>query len=281
MKTKKILTGYLVFSILAGIGLAVWRTVLLYRYFDPYNNEFTYAANAPLKTLGYVMLIALLLVCSSAIFLQKKTYSPFTASRNAYSVFASSLTGCLFAAAGILALIYYSDALFASNGTAAFRLLLLIALITLFLSAVYFIISASSRYAGTSIKKVFALFPMIFATAYLGAAYLSPDFVFSDSNDLLRNVSLAALVLFFIQESRACFYQVSDVFRFPFAVAALVCLITYELPNLFVTAFWEMELTYMTMFELVECGVIFYIIACARNMISHIELPEPQQETVS
>ena len=42
-----------------------------------------------------------------------------------------------------------------------------------------------------------------------------------------------------------------------------------------------MELTYMTMFELVECGVIFYIIACARNMISHIELPEPQQETVS
>lgn len=272
--------GYLAFALLAGIGLAIWRTVLLYQYFDPYNHEFTLAAREPLDLLGYVMLAVLILTFTSVIFTHKKTYIPFTASSNAYSVFTSSLTGCLFAASGILSLIYYASDIFASNGTAVFRILLLLALLSLFLSAVYFIISASARYDKAPIKKVFALFPMTFATTYLGAAYLSPDFSFSDSNDVLRNVALAALVLFFIQEARSCFYRTTDAMRFPFSVAALVCLIAYALPTLFVTAFWEMEFTYMTMFDLVECGVIFYIIASVRNMILHLA-PEEKEKTTA
>ncbi len=277
MKTKKIMTAYLVFAILCGIGLAVWRTVLIYRYFDPYNNEYTLAAREPLQMLGYSVLAAVLIALTAGIFLYKREFAPFTVSATHYSVFASSLTGFLFGAAGLLSVIYYSSDIFTKDGTAIFRILLMASFFLLFLSAVYFIISASARYDGTTVQKAFAFFPTVFVTVYLGASYLSPDFVFSNMNDILRNVSLAALVFYFIQETRANFYGKSEPSRFVYALVALICVITYEVPNLIVTAFWEMELTHMTMFELVENGIILYLIACACAMISHIKPTEKKQ----
>ncbi len=276
MKTKKIMAGYLIFAILAGIGLSVWRTVLLYRYFDPYNNEYMLHAREPLRALGYVMLACTVIALTAFIFVRKREFSMFTSSANQFSVFASSLLGFLFAASGILTLLYYPDKIFASEGTVFFRILLLAAFVSLFFSAIYFILSASTRYDGTKIKKAFSFFPTLFSVTYLSAAYLSPDFLFSNSNDILRNVSLAALVFFFIQETRSSVYDGIDPARFPIAVAALICVITYELPNLIVTAFWEVELTYMTMFELVECGIIIYLISCARSMIKSLK---PQEKT--
>jgi hypothetical protein len=277
VKTKKIMTAYLVFSVLVGIGLAIWRTVLIYRYFDPYNNAYTLGAKDHLQTLGYVMLAAVLIALTASIFLYKREFEPFQLSATHYSVFASSLTGFLFGAAGLLSVIYYAADIFTKDGTAVFRILLMLSFFLLFLSAVYFIISASARHDDAKSKKAFAFFPTLFVTAYLGASYLSPSFTFSNMNDILRNVSLAALVFYFIQETRASFYGKSDPSRFVCALVSLICVITYELPNLIVTAFWEMELTYMTMFELVENGIILYLIACACAMISHIKPTEKKQ----
>lgn len=280
MKTKKIMTGYLAFSILAGIGLSIWRTVLLYQYFDPYNDAYTLTAKAPLQTLGYVMLACVAITLTSALILRKKEFEPLTASTNHFSVFASSLLGCLFAAAGILALIYYPDKLFASEGTLIFRVLLIAAYISLFFSAIFFIISASARYDDTKIKVLFSVFPALFSVTLLSASYLSPDFVFSNSNDLLRNVALSSLVLFFLQEARSVFYGKIEPLRFTFAVTALVCVMAYEIPTVIVTAFWEMELTYMTMFELVECGAIIYMIAASCSMISSLRTNERKCEEI-
>jgi hypothetical protein len=50
--------------------------------------------------------------------------------------------------------------------------------------------------------------------------------------------------------------------------------IAYELPTVIVTAFWEMEMTYMTMFELIECGAIVYMISTACSMITALSKPE-------
>lgn len=271
------MTAYLIFSVLSGIGLAIWRTVLIYRYFDPYNNEYTLGTRDSLQTLGYVMLAAVLIAFTAGIFLYKREFEPFHLSATHYSVFASSLTGFLFGASGLLSVIYYASDIFTEDGTAIFRILLMLSFFLLFLSAVYFIISASARYDDTKIKKAFAFFPTLFVTVYLSASYLSPDFTFSNMNDILRNVSLAALVFYFIQENRASFYGKSEPSRFVFALVALICVITYELPNLIVTAFWEMELTHMTMFELVENGIMLYLIACACAMISHIKPIEKKQ----
>ena len=77
MKTKKIMTAYLIFSVLSGIGLAIWRTVLIYRYFDPYNNEYTLGTRDSLQTLGYVMLAAVLSAFTAGIFLYKREFEPF------------------------------------------------------------------------------------------------------------------------------------------------------------------------------------------------------------
>ena len=272
------MTSYLVFSILAGIGIAVWRTALLYQYFDPYNNAYTSVAKAPLQALGYIMLACIIVALTSALFLYKKDFDTFTTSGNQLSVFASSFLGCLFAAAGVLALIYYPEKLFAKNGTPIFRVLLMVAFISLFFSAIFFIISASARYDKTGIKEFFSVFPALFAVTLLSASYLSPDFVFSNQNDVLRNVALAALVLYFLQEARAVIYGKTESLRFTFTVIALICVIAYELPTVIVTAFWEMELTYMTMFELVECGAIIYMIATACSMIAALQKPMTEPE---
>ncbi len=278
MKTKKIMLGYLIFSLLAGVGLAVWRTVLLYRYFDPYTNRFPLDAGESLDTFGYAMLACLILAATSAAFLYGKECKPFTASSNHVSVFASSLLGCIFAAAGTLALIYYAQEIFSEQGLVFQRLLLILTLVSIFFSALCFILGASSRYDGTTLKKALSFFPALFSVSYLGAAYLSPDFLFSDSNDILRNVAIASLVFFFIQETRTCFYNKTDNIRFPFTLAMLICLFAYALPTFIVTAFWEMEMTYMTMFDLVECGVLIYGVAVAVSMITTVQKKEPKPE---
>ena len=268
------MTGYLVFSILAGLGIAIWRTALLYRYFDPYNNAYTHAAKSNLQTLGYIMLVCIVVAFTSALVLRKKNFDTFTASGNQLSVFASSFLGCLFAAAGVLALIYYPEKLFSKEGTPIFRTLLMIAFISIFFAAIFFIISASSRYDKSKIKEFFSIFPALFAATLLSASYLSPDFVFSNQNDVLRNVALAALVLYFLQEARAVLYGKTEPVRFTLTIVALICVIAYELPTVIVTAFWEMEMTYMTMFELIECGAVIYMIATALSMITALRTTE-------
>ncbi len=276
LKTKKILLGYLLFSLLAGVGLAVWRTVLLYQYFDPYTNRFPLDAGDSLDAFGYVMLACLILAATSAAFLHGKECKPFTSSSSPISVFASSLLGCIFVAAGTLALVYHAQEIFSGTGVVFQRLLLILALVSIFFSALYFILSASARYDGTTLKKALAFFPSIFAVSYLGAAYLSPDFLFSDSNDVLRNVAIASLIFFFLQETRTCFYGKTDNIRFPFTLFMIICLFAHTLPTLIVTAFWEMEMTYMTMFDLAECGVLIYGIVVAVSMSSTVRKKEPE-----
>ncbi len=275
MKTKKILTGYLIFSLLAGLGLAVWRTILLYRFYDPYADKFTHAANIHLDAMGYTMLACLVLLFSSAFLLRGCKFRHIETSAHQVSVFASSLLGCLFVAAGVLSLVYYGKEMF-TVGTPFYRILLALAVICAFVCALYFFLSATSRFDGTRLKKGLSFFPTLFATAYLGAAYLSPDFVFSDSNDILRNVALAALVFFFIHETRAAFYGKSESLRLPFAFTVLTALLAHVLPMLIVTAFWEMELSFMSLLDLILCGAAIYAVGTARTLIIGLL---PKEET--
>ncbi len=280
MKTKRILTGYLIASVLIGIGLAVWRTVLLYKYFDPYNDRFPFSANDSLDAFGYVMAGLILLSLTAFIFLYKKEFQMSSVSAHQFSIFASSLCSCLFAASGVLSLIYYANELFSAVGTPFYRVTLLLSLFSLFLASPYFLLAASSRFEEHPAKKLFAFFPAVFAVSYLMASYLSPDFLFSDSNDILRNVSLAALTFFFIYEMRMNFYGKNSSSRFVFSLVAIIALIAYFIPNLITTAFWEMELSFTTMFELAECGAIVYAIASARAMIKGLSRKEESSAAV-
>ena len=67
--------GYLASALVAGGALAVFRTVLLYRYFDPYNNEYSADAKFSISLLGYLLLAAILLMATSYFLLRKKDFS--------------------------------------------------------------------------------------------------------------------------------------------------------------------------------------------------------------
>ncbi|MBQ9747890.1 MAG: hypothetical protein IJV98_03815 [Clostridia bacterium] len=270
MKNKRILTAYLVSAVFVGIGLAVWRTVLLYRYFDPYTGEFSAAAHAPLETYGYVLLACILLTFTASVFLRKKSIAPFTASSSQFSVFASSFLGCLCAASFVLLMIYFPKKLFSAEGTALHRTMLPLTALFLLFTALYFILNASARCDGHRAKRLLGFAPTLFALCYLFAVFTDSSFLSGNSNDRLRCVSLIVLAFFFIQEMRSCFYGKSEGFRFPVSLMTVIVLGAFEIPNLIVTAFWDMDITYMTMVEFTEVGALLLAIATARSMIGAV-----------
>lgn len=116
MNKRKIMIAYTAAAIAAGIALAVWRMVLIYRYYDPYNGEFSRDADTMLKALGYVTLGVVLLMFTSYFFIRKESFERFSASSNQVSVFSSSLCGFVFVAVGILIVVYYGGSVFGRSG---------------------------------------------------------------------------------------------------------------------------------------------------------------------
>ena len=55
---------------------------------------------------------------------------------------------------------------------------------------------------------------------------------------------------------------------------------TYMVPLLALTAFWEIPLTLESLFEAVECGAVFYIFAVLYTMISALKKKSAAEESV-
>ncbi len=284
MKTKKFMTAYLIYALVVGVGLAVWRTILLYRHFDPYNNQFNAAAHSSMELLGTITLAAILLSLTSVVVLRRKEFDVFTASGSQFSVFASSFLGCLCAAGFLLVIFYYPKVIFAGEGSGFHRAMAMLALFLIVFVSIYYIISASARYDGTKAKKALVFFPTLFSVAYLFAVFTDPAFTVGNSNHQFQCVSLSVIVLYFIQEMRTGFYGKSEQFRFPVVLITVISICVYELPNLIVTAFWEMSITYQTMFEFAEVGVLICAVAAARAMIGAVKdrpTEEPKTENTA
>jgi uncharacterized membrane protein len=247
--------AYLASSLVIGIGLAVWRIVLMFQYYDPYNNEYASQAKAPLQTLGYVIAFALLLMATSYFFIRKNRFENLPASCNQISVFASALLGFVFLAVACLIALYYAKELFAQTSATTFRFLRLTSFALLFPSALYFIINATSR-CSEKMKKVFSFFPTLFAVIFLATSYINPIYNYTDPNHNLCNISICSLVLFFLFETRACATNRTDATRFVFSLIALVCTLVYILPIFILMAFWELSTGLDLLFEAVECGAL-------------------------
>ena len=273
MKTKKILTVYLAGAVAAAIGLAVWRTVLLYRYFDPYTGEFSSASFSSMKTLGYTVFALLLLAFTSLIFFRKHDFEALGTSGSQLSVFASSFLGCLCFASFLLALGYHRERIFADTQTLRGKLLP-IALFLLIPCALHFIADASARFERMQSRKLLGIFPTLFSLFYLFSVFTDTKLHQGHSNNRLQCVALAVLAIFFIQEMRAVFYGKTDLMRFPAALAAIITLGVYELPNLIVTAFWDTDITHMTVLEFTLAGALILAVANARLVIRAVKKKE-------
>jgi hypothetical protein len=78
-------------------------------------------------------------------------------------------------------------------------------------------------------------------------------------------------VLFFLFETRACATNRTDATRFVFSLIALVCTLVYILPIFILMAFWELSTGLDLLFEAVECGALFYIVAVLCSMIQAVK----------
>ena len=271
MNSRKIMITYTSVSIAAGLSLAIWRAILMYRYYDPYNNEFSKEAEPLLATLGYVTLGVILIMFTSYFFIRKETFERFSASSNQVSIFSSSLCGFIFAAVGILMIVYYAKAIFHATGGWFFQMSQIISFFSLFGAAAYFIFSASVGYCESKIKKALSFFPALWALFYLTTSYINPNYLFNDPNRIFCNISIAALLLFFLYETRNTVSSPQNPMRFALSLVAMVCVLVYAVPLFTLTAFWEISLTSASLFEAVECGAVFYIFAVLYTMITSVK----------
>lgn len=280
MKKKTIMILYAVFALAAGIGLAIWRMLMLLQYFDPYKGEFSGAEKPIMRVFGYVTLAVILCLASSGFVLRKTEFRPFSTSDNQVSVFSVSICGFVFLAAGILLSVYFGGGIFRATGGAFFRVAQLISYFALFGAAAYFIFSASVKRSDTKARRLLSILPTVFALAYLAASYINPAYIFNDPNRILCEVSLAALLLFFLLETKNTISTPSGATRYAVSLIAMTLVSAYILPLLLGVAFWEIVPTKETAFEMVGCGALFTIFSVLYTMTLSVKEPSADGQEV-
>ena len=280
MRIKKFLLGYFALSVLSGIVLAVWRTVLMVRYYDPYKNEYALEASGSLKAIGLTMLILFILFATAAIVMKKFEFKPFAASDHQTSVFTSALLGFVFLAIGIFISLYLNTIL-ENFQFPLFRYAQLASYALLFLCAVYFILNATGNPRFEPIKKALSFIPPLWGVAYLLASYTNPAYNYKDFNHTLCNVALCALILFFLYDAKTVAMKKATTAYFVFSLISLTASMVYIIPTFVLLAYWELSSGIHYLFEAVLLGALFYTFACTRSLCKNVqirEIPAPTQE---
>ena len=277
MRIKKLLLGYTLFSVLAGIGLAVWRTVLMLRYYDPYNNEYAADADAALSAIGFSLLLVFIILATSAIVLMRFEFKPFSASEHQSSVFTSALLGFVFLAIGAFVSLYMKSVLEAVSFP-LYKYSQFISYVLLFFCAVYFILNAAGHPRFESSKKKLAFIPPVWGIAFLVASYVDPAYNYKDFNHTLCNVAICALVFFFLYDSKMVITGKATIPYFVFSLISLTASMVYMIPTFVLLAYCELSSDLNHIFEAVLLGSIFYTCTCLRTLCKNVQLREKKTE---
>ena len=279
MRIKKLLLGYILFAVLSGLALAVWRTVLMLRYYDPYNNEYTIEAAVPLKSMGFILFFIFAVLATSAIVLVGYEFKAYAPSEHQSSVFTSALFGFVFLAIGVFVSLYLQTIL-ADQAHPLYRYMQLIAYALLFLCAAYFILCAAGNPRFEQSKKFLSLIPPIWCVAFLVSSYLDPMYNYKDYNHILCNVAISALAIFLLYDSKMVATGKATLAQFVFALISLVASMVYMLPTFVLLAYWELSSGLNQIFEATLLGALFYVAACLRNLcktVCVLEKKKPEE----
>lgn len=280
MRIKKFLFGYFALALLSGIALAVWRTVLMVRYYDPYSNEYALEANGQLRAIGFMLFFIFVILATSAIFMMKYEFTEFSASDYQSSVFTSALLGFVFLAVGVFISLYL-EIILDKVQFPLFRYAQIASYALLFLCAVYFILNATADSKLAVIKKGMSFLPPLWGVAFLLASYTDPTYNYKDFNHTLCNVAICALTLFFLYETKMIVVKKATVAYFVFSLISITASIVYMIPTFILLAYWELSSNLNHLFEAVLLGAIFYTCTCARNLCKNVKSREkdvPEQE---
>ena len=273
MRIKKYLLGYFLVAFLSGIALAVWRTVVMVRYYDPYNNEYALEASGQLQAIGFTLFFVFVILATSALVLKNFEFKPFAVSEHQSSVFTSALLGFVFLAIGIFVSLYL-NVISANREAPLFRYTQLLSYILLFFCAAYFLLNAAGRSRSESLRKMLSLCPPVWGIAFLAASYLNPAYNYKDFNHTLCNVALCALTVFFFYDVKASALGKETLAHFVFALISLSASMVYMIPTFVLLAYWELSSDLNHLFEAVLLGSIFYACTCVHILCKNVKLRE-------
>ncbi len=280
MRIKKFLLGYFALAFLSGIALAVWRTVLMVRYYDPYSNEYAFEASGQLQAIGLILFFVFVVLATSAIAMRKFEFQAFAASDHQSSVFTSALLGFVFLAIGVFVSLYLKTIL-DNYHYPLFRYAQIISYVLLFFSAVYFILNATGNPRFTAVKKVLSFVAPVWGVFFLLASYMDPAYNYKDFNHTLCNVAICALILFFLYDAKMISTGKATGVYFVFSLISLTASMVYMIPTFVLLAYWELSSGLNHLFEAVLLGAIFYTCACTHNLCKNIkvrEKPAPKEK---
>ena len=269
MRIKKVLPCYFILAFLSGIALSVWRTVLMVRYYDPYNNEYAVEAFGQLEAIGLTLFFVLVLLATAAFVLRKFTFKPHDTAEHSGSVFTSALLGFVFLAVGIFVSLDL-NVILENIQFPLFRYAQIVSYVLLFLCAVYFVVNATGNPRLEAVKRALSFVPPLWGVAFLLASHMDPAYNYKDFNHTLCNVAIGALTVFFLYETKAAVTGKASIAYFVFSLISLTASMVCMIPTFVLLAYWELSSNLNNLFEAVLLGSIFYTCACFFNLCKNV-----------
>ena len=229
-----------------------------------------------LEAFEYTLLAVAALLATSAIFLRKVRFGLFGERASTTSVSVCALCGFMLVAVVLLTIIYHPDEIFDFSvaGKKSYRLLFLMTIVLMFLSAFYFLSRASTVMKDSPYISLLSLLPPCFCIAYLLTSYLNSDTPLLDFNRITSDMAFISALMFTLSEARLAIYRGGYAFRFAASLACIVCICSHIVPLLLLSAFWEMRLTLSYLTDVSLIAVLFYALFAAFNAIRTLEEAE-------
>jgi hypothetical protein len=270
IKTKKtFLKIYLMLAIIAALALTLWRTVLLKEYCNPYDMSFQDGSLKSIQAFEYTLLAIAALLSSAAVFAKKTKFGLFGERATTTSITVCALCGFILAAVVILSLLCYSETIFDFGDEMQFghRILYIITLALMSVSALYFLGRASTMLKGSPSVSALSLILPCFCIAYLISSYLNNDIPLLDFNRVTSEMAFISALLFLLSEARLATYRGGYSFRFASSLISIVCICIHITPLLFLAAFWEMSINLPLLTDVSLVPILFYALFAAFNAI--------------
>ena len=266
---KTILKIYLLVSIIMAIGFAVWRTVLLKEYCNPYDMTFQDGARPALQAYEYTLLAVCAVIASCVFFAKKTNFRLFGARSSTTSVAICAFCGFMIVAVALLALIYYPEEIFDFSDKAfwPYRIFYLISLVFMIGSALYFLGRASIALKNSPSIATLSLSLPCFCIAYLVASYFNSERPLLDFNRTTSTLAFIAVLIFMLSEARLANDCGNYPLRFAASLISMVCICAYVIPLLLLSSFWEMHMSLSLLTEVSLAAILFYVVFASFNAI--------------
>lgn len=280
-KEKRLAVGTFAFAIISSLSLMVYRILFMKRYYNPYSLEYDLEADKDIKIFGWSLFAAILIVAIVSFLLRRSApSSPGQTTGNLFSVFCCALCGASFLIVPIIALIYYKRDIFAffyyffkSDRTVSplYSLAMFVVTILMLFAGAYFLFSASVALNTRRSKNNMALLLPVLGILFVCISYFDPDYIYSDVNRILANVTAVSCMILMLLEARLSIKRPVNSAYFMFSLVTIMLVTVYTIPTLILYAFWEPSLTVINVFEICEIGIMAFALSSAKGYITDMK----------